>query len=187
VNQPEFSSAERTMLLGLARDAIAFRFRHERLALVGVPERLMRPRGVFVTLMIKDETSQEERLRGCVGQVEPGALAEVVAASALSAAFHDPRFQPLREEELPRLRIYLSVLSPLFLITAEQIELGKHGLIISHAGRRALLLPEVPTEMGWDQWTFLEQLCRKAGLPPDAWRVAKLEAFTTEAFGEDGD
>jgi uncharacterized protein (TIGR00296 family) len=84
-----------------------------------------------------------------------------------------------------RLQISISVLSPLFSIRAEEVELGKHGLLISQGNRRGLLLPQVPAEHGWDLKMFLQQTCRKAGLPPDAWQHdATLEAFTAEVFGE---
>jgi len=65
------------------------------------------------------------------------------------------------------------------------VEVGRHGLLISDGARRGLLLPQVPVENGWDRETFLEQTCRKAGLPLDAWRKgATIEAFTAEVFGD---
>src|SRR5205809_1147422 len=68
---------------------------------------------------------------------------------------------------------------------AEAVEIGKHGLLISMAGHRGLLLPQVPAEHGWDRITFLEQTCKKAGLPLNGWQTgAKLEAFTAEVFGD---
>jgi len=64
---------------------------------------------------------------------------------------------------------------------------GRHGLMISHGGRRGLLLPQVPLQWHWDRVTFLAQTCRKAGLPMDAWQHgAKIEAFTAEVFHEEG-
>jgi len=89
-------------------------------------------------------------------------------------------------EEAPQLEVSLNILSPLRPIAAEDIEIGKHGLLISQHGYRGLLLPQVPVEHGWDRVTFLEQTCRKAGLPTDArHRGATIEAFTAEVFGED--
>jgi uncharacterized protein (TIGR00296 family) len=85
------------------------------------------------------------------------------------------------------LEVSLSVLSPLFPIRPDAVEVGRQGLVVSLGGRRGLLLPQVPVEHGWDRETFLEQTCRKAGLPLDAWRRgATIEAFTAEVFG-DGD
>ena len=81
--------------------------------------------------------------------------------------------------------IELSILSPPQPIAADAVEIGRHGLLISMAGRRGLLLPQVPVEHNWDRTTFLEQTCRKAGLPLDAWKNgATIEAFTAEVFGD---
>ena len=81
--------------------------------------------------------------------------------------------------------VSLSILSPLRVITPEEVEIGRHGLVVSQGGRRGLLLPQVPVEHQWDRVTFMEQTCRKAGLPLDAWRQgATLEAFTAEVFGD---
>jgi len=88
-------------------------------------------------------------------------------------------------EEAPNLEISLSILSSLTPIRPEEVEVGRHGLLVSMAGQRGLLLPQVPLEHEWDRITFLEQTCRKAGLPPDAWQKgATLEAFTAEVFGD---
>jgi uncharacterized protein (TIGR00296 family) len=76
----------------------------------------------------------------------------------------------------------MSLLTP---IAPEEVTVGLHGLVVSHLGRRGLLLPQVAPEWGWDRETFLSQTCIKAGLRPDAWKNgAKLEAFTAEVFGE---
>jgi AmmeMemoRadiSam system protein A len=112
-------------------------------------------------------------------------LYRAVAETARAAAFEDSRFLPVTKEESPRLEVSLSVLSGLFPIRPEAVEVGRHGLVISQGGRRGLLLPQVPTENGWDRETFLEQSCRKAGLPGDAWRKgASIEAFTAEVFSD---
>jgi len=125
-------------------------------------------------------------LRGCVGYVLPTcALYRAVAETARAAAFDDNRFPPVTREEAAHLEIELSILSPAQPIQAEELEVGRHGLLVSWHGRRGLLLPQVPTERGWDRTTFLEQTCRKAGLPLDAWQKgASLEAFTAEVFGD---
>jgi AmmeMemoRadiSam system protein A len=114
-------------------------------------------------------------------------LSRAVTETARAAAFEDPRFPPIVLEEARSLKICLSVLSPLMPILPEQIEVGRHGLLISEGSGRGLLLPQVPLEHGWDRNTFLEQTCRKAGLPINAWRNgAKIEAFTAEVFADDG-
>ena len=112
-------------------------------------------------------------------------LYRAVAETAQAAAFDDTRFPPLTREELPEIEISLSILSPLRPIRPEEIEVGRHGLLISLAGRRGLLLPQVPVEHAWDRITFLEQTCHKAGLPASAWQEgASIEAFTAEVFGD---
>jgi len=78
------------------------------------------------------------------------------------------------------------VLSPVFAIAASEVQVGRHGLLISSGSRRGLLLPQVAVEHEWDRETFLAQTCQKAGLPLDAWRrSATIEAFTAEVFGDD--
>jgi Uncharacterized conserved protein len=112
-------------------------------------------------------------------------LYRTVAETAQAAAFQDSRFHPVTHEEAPALKISLSILSPLAPIRAEDIEVGKHGLVLSMAGRRGLLLPQVPVEQGWNRIQFLEQTSRKAGLPMNAWQSgAKLEAFIAEVFSD---
>ena len=114
-------------------------------------------------------------------------LYRTVAETARSAAFEDTRFPPITREEALDLEVSLSILSPLKAVNAEEVEVGRHGLLVSQLGHRGLLLPQVPVEHGWDRVKFLEQTCRKAGLPLYAWQKgATLEAFTAEVFG-DGD
>ena len=143
------------------------------------------PRGVFTSIYLRRDLSAEQ-LRGCVGYVLPTcAVYRAVAETARAAAFDDNRFPPVTREEAPHLAIELSILSPPQSIEPEEIEIGRHGLLISWQGRRGLLLPQVPVERAWDRTMFLEQTCRKAGLPADAWQKgATIEAFTAEVFGE---
>jgi AmmeMemoRadiSam system protein A len=176
----KFSSPERELLLRLAHQAIASAIEHTPLSLSPSSPHLAEPRGVFTTLYSRGN------LRGCIGHVFPVvSLYRGVIETARAAAFDDTRFGPLAPEELEELEVSLSVLSPLRTIAAEQIELGRHGLLISGDGRRGLLLPQVPIEHRWDRVTFLEQVCLKAGLPRNAWQTgAAIEAFTAEIFGD---
>ena len=178
----EFNREERITLLQIAHRAILSELAGQVREEVPVPARFREPRGVFTTLYLQGE------LRGCVGYAMPVApLCRAVAETARAAAFEDSRFLPVTRTEGPLLEISISVLSPLLPVQPEQIEVGRHGLVVSLGFSRGLLLPQVPSEFGWDRETFLEQTCRKAGLPLDAWRQgAKIEAFTAEVFG-DGD
>jgi AmmeMemoRadiSam system protein A len=178
----EFNRDERITLLQIAHQAILCELAGQVREEVPVPARLRAPRGVFTTLYLQGE------LRGCVGYAMPVTpLCRAVAETARAAAFEDSRFLPVTRTEAPLLEVSISVLSPLLPILPEQIEVGHHGLVVSLGFSRGLLLPQVPLEFGWDRETFLEQTCRKASLPVDAWRRgAKIEAFTAEVFG-DGD
>jgi AmmeMemoRadiSam system protein A len=177
---PEFSAAERTQLLSLAHQAILAALQKREIPLEPPTTHLAELRGVFTSLYLRGA------LRGCVGYVFPTTpLYRAVAETARAAAFEDNRFDPVKLDEADNLQIGLSVLSPPRPILADAIEVGRHGLLISASGLRGLLLPQVPVERGWNRITFLEQTCRKAGLPLDAWQKgATLEAFTAEVFGE---
>ena len=177
----EYSAEERGALLRLAHDAIEARLAGIELRAHAPSAHLEQCRGAFTTLHLNGE------LRGCVGYVFPiYSLYRTVAKTAVAAAFHDVRFPPVSVEEAPLLKIEISVLSPTQPIRPEQIEIGRHGLVITYEGRRGLLLPQVPVEHGWERLAFLEQTCLKSGCPPDAWqRGAIIEAFTAEIFGED--
>jgi AmmeMemoRadiSam system protein A len=176
--------AERELLLGAARAAIEARLAHRRPFGGPVTEgSLARPCGAFVSL----HRRRDRELRGCIGRVvvrEP--LLETVAEVAVAAATQDPRFEPVRPAELGELRIEISVLEPPRPIRAEQVEVGRHGLIVRHGGLQGLLLPQVPVEHRWDRERFLAMTCRKAGLPEDAWRRGDCEllGFEAEVFGE---
>ena len=186
----EFSSEERSQLLRLAHDSISSALEHREISLEPPTPHFAEPRGVFTSIYLRrDEPGRdkhEEALRGCVGYVLPTCpVYRAVAETARAAAFDDNRFPPVTREEAPHLEIELSILSPAQAILPEEIEIGRHGLLISWHGRRGLLLPQVPVEHAWDRTTFLEQTCRKAGLPPDAWQKgATIEGFTAEVFGE---
>jgi AmmeMemoRadiSam system protein A len=192
---PELSQEQRKVLLAIAHAAIAARLAGKpvteaallqtgSVSEVAAGERaaLEKQRGVFTTLYLRGE------LKGCVGY--PAArrpLAQAVAETACAAAFEDSRFWPVSADEAPELKISLSVLSPLVPIKPEQVEVGRHGLVISDGLRRGLLLPQVPVEHDWDRVTFLEQTCYKAGLPMDAWKKPSvtIEAFEAEVFGDE--
>ena len=142
-------------------------------------------RGAFVTL----HRARGGDLRGCVGMMRSEeSLVRTVARMAVSAATEDGRFEPVTPAELEELQLEISALGPMLPIPPEEVEVGRHGLLISHEGRRGVLLPQVPVEHEWDRETFLDHTCLKAGLLPGSWKEEGVEllSFTAEVFGEEG-
>lgn len=175
-------AAQRMTLLGIARRALEGYVRAGKVPLEeGTQGKLAAPGAAFVTL------TKNGRLRGCIGYTEALApLFKVVQECAVAAATEDPRFPPVSPGELSSLRIEISVLTPLFPLRPEAVEVGRHGLLVRQGRMRGLLLPQVPVEQKWNRETFLDQVCVKAGLPPSAWRRgATLQGFTAEVFGEE--
>jgi AmmeMemoRadiSam system protein A len=178
------SDGDRLTLLALARKAIL-----ETVSSSNFPDvslltgRLAEPQGAFVTLR------WDGKLRGCIGQPDAAhSLAETVVQCAITAALRDPRFGPLRVEEIDALEIEISVISELRPVRPEEIELGTHGIVVTDGGKRGLLLPQVALERNWSVTQFLEATCRKGGLQANAWREpdTKLLAFTAEVFSDAG-
>jgi AmmeMemoRadiSam system protein A len=176
----EYSREERVWLLRVAHESILTAFDQKKFVIEPLTEHLEEPRGAFTSLHLRGQ------LRGCVGYVFPVTpLYRTVAETARAAAFDDSRFEPMSASEGPILEIEISVLSLLQPIAPEEVEIGRHGLLITKGNRRGLLLPQVPLEHEWDRVTFLEQVCHKAGLASDSWqRGAKLESFTAEVFSD---
>ena len=138
-------------------------------------------RGVFVTL------TEEGELRGCIGYPYPVLpLGEALHDAAVSAAVRDPRFMPVRENELAAIEFEVTILTPPELLTCsaaerpKNIEVGRHGLIIKDRGMSGLLLPQVATEYGWDAEEFLMHTCIKAGTDRDAWKRDDTALYTFE-------
>lgn len=139
--------------------------------------------GVFVTLY------KNKQLMGCIGFPEPVfPLFEAIIKSARSAAFEDPRFPPLKKEELKHIKIEISVLSVPTLIEVEKpedyfkkIKIGKDGLIIRSSLGSGLLLPQVATEYNWGVKEFLGHLCEKAWLKQDAWKNTNNQIYKFQA------
>ena len=178
------------MAVEIARAVVESHVRSKKSPVFRPPEAFERKSGVFVTLT----TYPEDDLRGCIGYPEPiAALATALTDSAVSAASRDPRFPPVRAEELDRIRVEVSLLTPPEEIAAErmadlpgQINVGEDGLIIERNGMRGLLLPQVPVEWNWDSEEFLCQTCIKAGMSPDAWLMSgtRVFRFRAEVFSE---
>lgn len=143
---------------------------------------LRRPAGVFVTLKV------DGVLRGCVGRIEAtDPLPDAVVDIAASAAAEDPRFAPVSIDEVDAVTLEISVLTtPEVCRGPEEVEVGRHGLVVEHGAVRGLLLPQVAVEWGWDRHAFVAHVCTKAGLPADAWRRrATLYRFEAEVFSEE--
>jgi len=172
------SPEDRNTLLGLARATVAAAAGGDDLPNLRNPSGPLREKGaVFVTLRIGED------LRGCIGQTEArGPLWESVRDMAAAAAERDPRFPPVRPDELPRLGFEISVLSPLAPIRPEDIRIGTHGLYVTREGvASGLLLPQVAVEWEWGPEEFLRRTYEKAGLPPGD-PAARLYGFTVEKF-----
>ncbi len=143
----------------------------------GLTDTLKEKRGAFVSLHRKGQ------LRGCIGLIQATKpLHQTVAEMAAAAAFDDPRFSPLTPGELGDLELEISVLTPLRQIKdIKEIEVGKHGIYIKKGFYAGLLLPQVATEYHWEPITFLEETCRKAGLPRQAWQEKDTEIYIFSA------
>jgi len=174
-------SHEKLLLLGVARRSLVAAVESggpaERPAVASTLECA----GAFVTLR------RRGRLRGCIGQIVSNQhVVGIVSYAARAAALEDPRFDPVRAEELPEIEIELSLLSPAAEIAPHEIEVGKHGLIVTRGWQRGLLLPQVATEHRWEKVRFLEETCVKAGLERHAWKDSRthVQAFTALVFCE---
>ena len=175
------SAEEGAAALGLARQALEAAVRNERLTQPALPPVFSEKRGVFVTLTEKGD------LRGCIGLPYPVMpLGKAIPEAAASAALQDPRFPPVEPEELPRIRVEVTVLSVPAPINGPPrdrescVQVGVHGLIVQGHGRSGLLLPQVATEYRWTVCEFLDHTCVKAGLPPGTWRSPGTEVLTFE-------
>lgn len=144
-------------------------------------------RGVFVTL------EKEDELRGCIGRPNPEQTAiQAIIEAGYGAATNDPRFPPVSESELHRITVEVSVLTPPQPLEGgadtyqESINVGRDGLIIENGGRSGLLLPQVPVDRDWSVEEFLDQTCRKAGLPRGSWREEETTVlqFSAQVFAE---
>jgi AmmeMemoRadiSam system protein A len=174
---------EKIQLLRLARESIERRMTQNLVELIKTGNKKFEAKaGAFVTLHHQGE------LRGCIGRIRAlDPLEIVIQEMAVAAAFKDPRFPPLQEGEMFSLEIEISVLSPTWVISnIQEIEVGRHGLLVSDLGLSGLLLPQVPVEQGWNRETFLSHTCLKAGLPGEHWKKAqpRIEAFTAMIFSE---
>lgn len=175
---------QKIRLLRIARESV-FKFvsRGQKPKIEEDDPRLATQQGVFVSLHSVDR----DRLRGCIGTFESDdPLYITVMEMAIGAATHDTRFPRMRMDELPKTEFELSILGPLTPARPEDVEVGKHGLLVAKGRTRGTLLPQVATQYDWDREEFLSQTCIKAGLERDDWKSdeARIWTFTAEVFCE---
>ena len=174
----ELSTSTSAEILKLAAEAVRAQVTGKPLPVwSGTDRRLKADGAAFVTLKEKNG-----RLRGCIGTIQAyNSLHRSVIQNAVAAAAKDPRFKPVRPEELPGLDLEVTVLSPLEPVAGiSEIKVGTHGVYLEASGRNSVFLPQVPIEEGWDLDTYLKQLALKAGLAPDGWKGGRLYRFTAE-------
>jgi len=180
--QDPIGAGDRRVLLALARKAIQRQLTTDTVPLPrGLSERAWQRQGAFVTLKKHGE------LRGCIGHILPeGPLGPLVGAMALAAAFQDPRFTPLRLDELAAVEIEISALTPPQRVARpEDVVVGRHGVLLRKGGAGAVFLPQVATEQGWDRTQLLDHLCEKGGLSVGCWKSGvELSVFEAEVFHE---
>ena len=174
---------EKKTLIDIARTTIECRLKGSGVPEVYIESEVLKQKsGAFVTL------KKHGRLRGCIGYIEARKpLYKTVAEMAIAAAFNDPRFPPLRTDELTHISLEISVLSPLKEIKdIKEIKVGVHGLYITKGYNSGLLLPQVASEYKWDSLTFLKETCYKAGLLLDAWKDkdTQIYIFSADVFNE---
>lgn len=186
-NAMELSKEEKKILLSIARESLEKYVKEKNLpenieTKYNISDKLKESTGVFVTLKIKGQ------LRGCIGSIIGTApLYSGVRDNAIKAGLSDPRFPPVKANELKQIDMDISVMTPLQKISDyKKIRLGTDGVIIKKGSRQAVFLPQVATETGWSLDDFLDHLCRKAWLPADAYKKPGMEfyIFQAQVFGE---
>jgi len=185
-----YSDEDGILAVRIARAVIESHVNKQKAPEFDVPEIFKQKSGVFVTLT----TYPGDELRGCIGYPEPiMPLIDAIKDSAVSACSKDPRFPPVKPNELKHIKVEVSLLTPPEEIRVNKpmecvvkVKVGDDGLIVQRSWARGLLLPQVPVEWGWDAEEFLCQTCIKAGLMPDAWlqEGTKIFKFQAEVFSE---
>lgn len=180
-----------TAAVRLARAVVESSVRKQSLRIPEMDGVFDRPSGVFTTL----SEYPSGKLRGCIGFAEPVfPLRRAIVEASRAAALEDSRFRPVEPGELERLVVEVSLLTPPAELKAANpedrsgvVEVGRHGLVVRWGRTGGLLLPQVAVEWGWTAQEFLEQTCKKAGLPPDAWRdrSTRVLAFEAAVFAEE--
>jgi AmmeMemoRadiSam system protein A len=178
----QLTEGDQQLLLQIARNSVRSYLFNQSPRLPDVPAGLLtETHGIFVSIHKHNE------LRGCIGNVHPtGPLFRIAAECAIAAAVGDPRFMPLMVGELDEVEFEISVLSPMQRVrNVAEIEVGRHGLLVTKKNARGLLLPQVASTYSWNRERFIEEACKKAGLRPDDWKDgATIHCFSAFVFGE---
>jgi len=178
----QLTEDDQRLLLQIARNAVGSYLLRQVPHLAEAPcGVLAEPHGIFVSI------HKGTALRGCIGNIHPaGPLYRSAAECAISAAVGDPRFMPMSYAELAEVEFEISVLSPMSRVRdVSEIEVGRHGLLITRGVARGLLLPQVATANGWNRERFLQETCTKAGLKPNDWeKETAIDSFSAVVFGE---
>jgi len=179
-------------LVKLARNAVEQHLKTGQIIRMpaDIPSKFKERCGVFVTINSVTESAEKHELRGCIGFPYPTTmLAQAVIESAISSATQDPRFIPMKADELDKVVFEISVLTPPEPVEVEnpkeycsRIKVGRDGLIVERSYCKGLLLPQVPVEWKWDEEAFLCQCCMKAGLPPDSWLLKGTKVYKFQAI-----
>lgn len=185
-NKRDLNKPEQQLTLRLARDVLQEYYFNKASKIDLSPYPIFKnARGVFVTLRRR----QDNELRGCIGQVLPtGSLEQNIKDMTSAAATQDARFGSVTADELAEIEIEVSVLSPLESVSqVEEIELGRHGVMVKQGVKTGVFLPQVALETGWDLATFMSRLCQdKAGIAANAWQTGEAEIykFSAQVFSE---
>lgn len=183
-----FSIEDGKLGVRIARETIEAYVKNKPLPNLEIPEKFKNKSGVFVTI-----NTLSHKLRGCIGYIEPYFPLVDALQKAAKSATRDPRFMPLREIELDKILVEVSLLTVPELIVVKkpkqylkEIKIGRDGLIVERRGHKGLLLPQVPIEWKWDIETFLVHTCMKAGLVADCWfeKDTKIYKFQAQVFAE---
>ncbi len=178
----EFSPVNRQTLLNLVRRTISQYLTTNTVPFIrDLDPALEINRGAFVTL------KKHGDLRGCIGHMlDDQPIGWIVSSMAMQSAFQDRRFNPVTQNELEEIEIEISVLTPYKRVSGyKDIVIGRDGVVVRKKGRSAVYLPQVAIEQGWDLSETLSHLCRKAGLPVNAWKSdAEFLTFQAEVFSE---
>ncbi len=180
------SKKEGEYLVGLARSSIAHFIKNlvPKKPPKNIFPELLEKRGAFCTLL----TYPENQLRGCIGLIEPDRSLTSTVIEASCSATQDSRFLPLKEEEINKIIIELTILSKMEKVLVyeprdylREIKIGRDGLYLKYRYNCGVFLPQVPVEQKWDVKTYLSELCAKAGMDKDAWIVKPITLYKFQA------